>query len=44
MPASLIPPEQRQTQKAYQAYLANAGAAMSKEELEKAKQRKLPKF
>jgi len=35
---------QRQTQEAYQAYLANAGAAMSKEELEKAKQRKLPKF
>jgi hypothetical protein len=35
---------QRQTQEAYQAYLANAGAAMSKEELEKAKQRKIPKF
>jgi hypothetical protein len=35
---------QRQTQEAYQAYLANAGAAKSKEELEKAKQRKLPKF
>jgi hypothetical protein len=35
---------QRQTQEAYQAYLANAGAAKSKEELEKAKQRKVPKF
>jgi hypothetical protein len=35
---------QRQTQEAYQAYLANAGAAKNKEELEKAKQRTLPKF
>ena len=35
---------QRQTQQAYQAYLADAGAAKSKEELEKAKQRKVPKF
>ena len=35
---------QRQTQEAYQAYLANAGAAKSREELEKAKQRTLPKF
>lgn len=35
---------QRQTQEAYQAYLANTRAAKSKEELEKAKQRKLPKF
>jgi hypothetical protein len=31
-------------QEAYQAYLAHAGTANSKEELEKAKQRKLPKF
>src|SRR5262249_20823448 len=30
---------QRQTQEAYQAYLADAGAAKSKEELEKAKKR-----
>jgi hypothetical protein len=35
---------QRQTQEAYQAYLANARAGMSKEELEKAKERKVPKF
>jgi len=35
---------QRQTQEAYQAYLAHADTAKSKEELEKAKQRKLPKF
>jgi hypothetical protein len=35
---------QRQTQQAYQAYLAHADTAKSKEELEKAKQRKLPKF
>jgi hypothetical protein len=35
---------QRQTQEAYRAYLANAGAAKSKEELEKAKQREAPKF
>jgi hypothetical protein len=35
---------QRETQEAYQAYLANAGAAKSKEDLEKAKRRKLPKF
>jgi hypothetical protein len=35
---------QRQTQEAYQAYLARADTAKSKEELEKAKQRKLPKF
>ena len=35
---------QRQTQEAYQAYLAQADTAKSKEELEKAKQRKLPKF
>jgi hypothetical protein len=35
---------QRQTQEAYQAYLANAGTAKSKEELEKAKHRELPKF
>jgi hypothetical protein len=35
---------QRQTQQAYQAYLANAGVAKSKEELEKAKQRTVPNF
>ncbi len=35
---------QRQTQEDYQAYLAHADTAKSKEELEKAKQRKLPKF
>jgi hypothetical protein len=35
---------QRQTQQTYQSYLARANTAKSKEELEKAKQRKLPKF
>jgi hypothetical protein len=35
---------QRQTQEAYQAYLSHADTAKSKEELEKAKQRKLPRF
>ncbi|HTT33445.1 MAG TPA: hypothetical protein VMH48_07580 [Methylomirabilota bacterium] len=35
---------QRQTQDAYQAYLANADARKGKEELEKAKQRTVPKF
>ncbi len=35
---------QRQTQEAYQSYLAHADTAKSNEELEKAKQRKLPKF
>ena len=35
---------QRQTQDAYQAYLSNADARLGKEELEKAKRRKVPKF
>jgi hypothetical protein len=35
---------QRQTQEAYQAYLAHADTAKSKEELEKAKRRTVPKF
>ena len=35
---------QRQTQEAYQAYLSHADTAKSKKELEKAKQRKLPRF
>ncbi len=35
---------ERRSEEAYQAYLANAANAKSKEELEKAKQRKAPKF
>jgi len=35
---------ERRSQEAYQAYLANADARKGKEELEKAKQRKAPKF
>src|SRR5437868_3984388 len=35
---------QRQTQQSYQAYLANAGTARSKDELARAKQRKAPVF
>lgn len=34
----------RRTQEAYRAYLANGANAQSEAELEKAKQRKLPKF
>jgi hypothetical protein len=35
---------ERRSQEAYQAYLANTANAKSKEEFEKAKQRKVPKF
>jgi hypothetical protein len=35
---------ERRSQEAYRAYLASAANGRSKEELEKAKQRKLPKF